>query len=217
MQTETIDESQLDVGLQAKSPEPDQHILALTELEAEVVKLDAAFIELSNLESQQQELEYAFVQVCEDEKLILTDSGATEAQSVKKLVECRARKDIRAERLAAHKKRVANHRDLITFDISPVLRRAFANYAHGLLARKEAEMSELFYNLLPSGSLPGIDNRQLVEASSPVTKIRQVFNWTHNQPRQDQEQELTELKELPHKWLVALRRLIQGEDPFGSS
>jgi hypothetical protein len=37
---------------------------------------------LRTAKSQEQELEHAFAQVCEDEKLILADQNATEAQSV---------------------------------------------------------------------------------------------------------------------------------------
>jgi hypothetical protein len=170
-----------------------------------------AFTELDNLQGQKEELEHAFVQAAEDEKQILADSTSTEAQSVKRLLEARARKDIRAERLNAHKKRIANHRDLVTFDIGEPLRKAFARFAHSLLMAKEAEMSALFYSLLPSGSIPGADNRTLVQACAPVTRIRQIANWCNNQPLKDQEQELAQLMDLPRRWLAALRGLVQEE------
>jgi hypothetical protein len=80
--------------------------------------------------------------------------------------------------------------------------------------QKEREIMILFNSLLPPGSVTGVDNQVLVRASMPVTMTREVFNWTHTQPRQDQDQELSELKTLPDKWLAALRRLIEGKDPF---
>jgi hypothetical protein len=49
-----------------------------------------------------------------------TDPGpfrATEAQSVKRLLEARARTDIRAERLSAHRKRITLYEDLIVHDL----------------------------------------------------------------------------------------------------
>jgi hypothetical protein len=98
--------------------ETDQFNQAIDQLEAETQKLEAAFGELSNLQSQQAELEHALTQASEDEKLILADSSTTEEKSVKKLVEARARRDIRRERLLAHQKRISNHCNLIVYDIA---------------------------------------------------------------------------------------------------
>jgi hypothetical protein len=104
---------------------------------------------------------------------------------------------------------LANHRDLITLDIGPVLRKAFANYAHSLLMQKEREIMALFNELLPHGSVAGVDNRDLVHASVPVTRFRQIANWCNNQPHKDQQEELNQLKELPRKWLAGLRGFLE--------
>jgi hypothetical protein len=74
---------------------------------------------------------------------------------VKRLLEARARKDIRAERLNAHKRRIASHRDLVTFDIGEPLRKSFtplrSRTADGERSRDERAVLQPVAGRLNSG------------------------------------------------------------------
>jgi hypothetical protein len=72
-----------------------------------------------------------------------------------------------------------------------------------------SEITALLGVLLPHGSVSGVDNRDLVHASVPVTRFRQIANWCNNQPHKDQQEELNQLQELPRRWLDALRGLLE--------
>jgi hypothetical protein len=215
MQTPTLDTAEPDiagvVSTQPESPQPDQRKELLAELESEVVKLEAAFSRLDALRTEEAELVTACEQAGAEEARILADHEASERQSVDRLLRARALKDVRAERLSAHRKRVALHQDLIVHDLRAPLRKSFANFAHSLLVAKEAEMSELFYALLPNNSIPGLTNRDLVQACTPVVRRRQVLNWCNNPPRKEEQEELDQLKELPRRWLAALGELLPGQ------
>ena len=91
------------------------------------------------------------------------------------------------------------------------MRKSFAIFANGLLTRKERKIRELFDTLLPHGSIPGLDNRNLVRASAPVTKIQQIAYGINAAPSKDQQEELGQLKELPRRWLAALRAVVETE------
>jgi hypothetical protein len=137
-----------------------------------------------------------FQEACAEERRIL-ESESSEKESLKALLQCRAQKDLRHARLLNVRKRIS---------------KAFANFAHGLLAQKEREITALFNALLPSLSIAGLTNADLVRASAPVTRVRQVANWCNSAPKADQQEELAELKQLPRLWLAALRKLIVGEN-----
>jgi hypothetical protein len=125
-------------------------------------------------------------------------------------------KDLRSERLANARKRIVFQRDTIAYDIGAPLHKAFANFAHSLLARKEAEMSELFYHLLLAGSIPRINNNDLVRACASLTRLRQIANWCNDAPRKDQQEKLDRLRQLPRRWLSELRAGIAQEQPLES-
>jgi hypothetical protein len=103
----------------------------------------------------------------------ILQSGSSEKKSVNALLQCRAVQDLRRQRLADARKKVAFQSDTIALDHGAVLRKAFANFAHALLAQKEREMAELLNDLLPADSLPGINNRDLVYACALVVRRRQ--------------------------------------------
>jgi hypothetical protein len=121
---------------------------------------------------------------------------------------------MRAERVATGKRRVTEAIDVIVSDTGPELRRFFAHFSNNLLNEKVAETTALFNALLPPGSIAGISNTELVHASMPVVLVRQVSNWCSNHSHPDPQEELEQLRELPRKWLTALRRLLEGGDPF---
>jgi hypothetical protein len=81
-----------------ESPETDPRLEAFTQLEHATSELEAAFASLENLKVQQAELEKQLFQACQDEKTIIGDQTISEAQGVEKLLECRAKRDLRAER-----------------------------------------------------------------------------------------------------------------------
>jgi hypothetical protein len=211
MQTETIDATDPvdDIHeVDTESPEADQHIQAL---EAEFQKIEASLLTLEDLESQQGELQHALDQAGEKERAILSDATLSEAQGVKKLVEVRARKDLRQERLLAHKKRITAHIDLILFDVAPVVREAFAIFINGLLNRKAREIQELFDSLLPPHAIPGLDNKTLTWATTPIKRLEQIAYSIGATPPKDPQAALEELKRLPARWLSELRRVIEEE------
>jgi hypothetical protein len=204
---QTLDaDTQIAEGVQSESSEIDPRKEVLDQVETEVGKLEAAFGELANLKSLEQEADAVFQEACAEEQKIL-QSESSEKESVKTLLQIRAQKDLLHARLLSARKRVALEVDAIAYDIGASLRKAFAIFAHALLAEKQAEMAELFNDLLPAGSIPGINNRDLVYACAPVLKRRQILNWCNDAPRKDQAEELDQLRELPCRWLAALREL----------
>jgi hypothetical protein len=186
-------------------------------IEEQLNQLSGAFNELDTLQAQEAELVVACEQAAAEEQAVLADQSATEKQSVDRLLKARALKDVRASRLDNMRKRIRDHRDLVQYDIGAPLRKAFANYAHSLLMQKEREIMALFNELLPVGSNVNVSNVDLVPASAPVTRVRQVANWCNSTPKADQQEELAELKQLPPLWIAALRKLIEGADPFESA
>jgi hypothetical protein len=109
--------------------------------------------------------------------------------------------------LASHKARINAHIDLLIHDLGAPLRRSFAIFGHGLLKAKEAQITALFNWLFPAGSFPGTDIQTLVHESDPVTKVRQIANWTNSVPAKNPDEELAQLQLLPRKWLAALAAL----------
>jgi hypothetical protein len=215
MQTVALSEPDTNVvGVVSTQPAADRRTEALDELETQTCRLEEAFNAFGSLAAEEQELFNAYEEAAAEEKAILEDQDASEKQSVERPLKARALKDVRDARLATHRKRISGHLDLIIYDLGEPLRKSFANFAHALLMQKQAEMSSLFYDLLPTGSIPGIDNSDLVRACTPVTRIRQTANWCNARPKSDQAEELAELKQLPRLWLAALRKLLAGEDPF---
>jgi hypothetical protein len=214
MQSSTLNADPDSVGAKVIHPsQTDQ----LDQLEARVRELEQSFGRLETLQSELQDLELAYQESCGEEKRILADETATEKEATKRLLECRAKRDLRHERLLNGKRRISDLIDTITLDDGPDLRRFFARFAHRLLAEKEAAITELFNDLLTPGFIAGVNNRDLVQASAPVVRVRQIANWCNNQPHKDQQEELSQLRELPRLWLTALHKLVEGVDPFESA
>jgi hypothetical protein len=201
-------------SVQSESPEANPYVQALGELEVQTRKLDEAFAELERLIIQEQQADSLFQESCTEEQQIL-QSESSERESVKALIQIRAQRDLRGMHLANVRKRVSFQQDGIAFDVGQDTRRAFAHFSFALLQAKEGETLELFRNLFPVESLPpGVDHRTLVQSCRRIIWHRQVSNWCSGQSNPDQQQELEQLRELPGRWLVALRRLIEGKDPF---
>jgi hypothetical protein len=209
MQTETVDSDVVN-DIQSESPETDQLVQALAELESEVRKLDTAFAELLNLQSEQETLEHTLAQAGEDERLILSDATISESQGVKKLVEARARRDLRQERLIEHRKRITSYCDLLLFDVAEPMRRSFAIFANELLVRTERRVQTIVDSLWPYGSVP-FDTHDFVRASAPVKQLERIAYSIGATPPKDPAAALEELKRLPRQWLDELRAMIETE------
>jgi hypothetical protein len=96
MQTQTLNADPDSVGAKViHPPQTDQ----LEQLEARVRGLEQSFAKLETLQSELQDLELTYQESCGEEKRILADETATESQATKKLLETRAKRDLRHERL----------------------------------------------------------------------------------------------------------------------
>jgi hypothetical protein len=189
----------------------------LEPLEAKVRELDRHLERLNQLEAELEDLELSFQEACGEEKRILADEVATEKDGIKRLVEARAKRDLRQERVAAGRRRINELVDAIVSDVGPDVRLSFARFGYQLLTEKIADTTAVINDLLPAGAIPGIDNTELVRQSRPVTTVRQLSNWCSGQASPDVTQEIANLRELPRKWLAALSRLLSGDNPFDNS
>jgi hypothetical protein len=199
----------------SQTAETDPYGPALADIENQLHSLDAVFLELDKLKAEEQELVAAYDEASREEKAVLESvENTSEKDSVKRLIECRARKDVRNAKLDGTHRRITQHVDLIVANLGPELRRSFAHLGHRLLVDKEAEISAMLDELIAPNSVAGLSNATLVRASVPVTKYRQVSNWVSDQPNPDRPRELEQLRELPPKWIASLRALIEGRDPW---
>jgi hypothetical protein len=57
-------------------------------------------------------------------------------------------KDVRSSRLANMRKRIANHVDLLVYDLASPLRKTMSNLAYALLAARTERIEKLFFALL---------------------------------------------------------------------
>ena len=219
MQTETSLDVHHDVDLaegepaQPESPELNPYAEALAQIESGLAQLASGFAELDDLQSEEQQLAAACEQAASEESRILADSDATEAQSVKKLIEIRAKKDLRSQRLLEHKTAINLYTDRLRFDLCEPLRRNFTNLAFALLAARRERMEKLFHQLFGNGADHGlpVSTVELTQRSRPVLDLERLCNWIRDAGKDPQE-ELTQLRsELPRRWLIELRRVTQEE------
>jgi hypothetical protein len=148
-----------------------------------------------------------------EEKAILENEDATEKQAVERLLKARALRDVRDARLSNARKRIVQHVDLVRYDLCEPLRKNFTNLAFALLTHRRQRMEKLFHELLGNGvdhNLP-ISTLDLVQRCKPVLNLER-FCAGVREARKPFEEELAELRsELPHRWLIELRRVIQEE------
>jgi len=183
-------------------------------LSAQLSQLRAGFDQLDTLRSEEGELAAACEQVALEESRILADSDATEAQSVKRLVECRAKKDIRNQRLITHRKRIAGCVDVVMFDIGQLLRRNLSNLAYALLRARQDRIQKLFDSTLGNAADHGlpVTTQDLTQRSRPVLALQGLYNSIGRDGHKDPADELAELRsEVPRRWQSELRAVIEVE------
>jgi hypothetical protein len=210
MQIDTINEPDI---AQTESPKANAYSEALQAIETQLSQLAAGFEQLDVLRAEEAECVDAWNQVVAEESRILADSDTSEAQSIKNLVSCRAKKDLRNQRLLDHKKRIAGHIDLIQFDLCQPLRRDLVNLSYGLLAHRRQRVEKLFFELLGNGADHGlpVSTVDITQRSKPVRDLERFCN-TVRDVRKDPDEELAEFRsELPRRWVKELRRVIEEE------
>jgi len=94
------------------------------------------------LRGEEAECVKACEQVATEEKAILENPNGSEKQGIEKLLRVRATRDLRNTKLSNARKRLAQHADLLRFDLCEPLRRNMVNLAFGLLAHRPAANTE---------------------------------------------------------------------------
>ena len=122
------------------SPEANPFSQAIAEVEAQLSPLHAAFAQLDTLRAEEAECIQACDQVAAEEKAMLENPNGTEKQGVEKLLRIRATRDLRNAKLSNVRKRIAQHVDLLRYDICEPLRRNFTNLAFALLATRQKRL-----------------------------------------------------------------------------
>jgi hypothetical protein len=123
------------------------------------------------------------------------------------LLKARATKDVREARVSVAGKRIALQADLIQYDLGEPLRMKLRHLAHDLLITKENEMVALFNTLFPPPTNVSVE--QLVHNCAPIVHYRQIANWTDIALEKDPQAQLSQLRELPGRWLTALKSLLE--------
>jgi hypothetical protein len=162
---------------------------------------------LQRLNTAAAEAQKAFEQVSEEEKQLLANGEVSEKDAVRRLVEVRAKKDLRSQRVLDASKKVALQIDLVIYDIGEPLRHKFALFSYQLFSTKEREMREELARLFPNGSGLPITPEQLLQAAAPLIPFRQLHNWIRIDLPKDSTEHLDQLRELPGQWLRNLYEL----------
>jgi len=213
MQIDSIDEIQPDVA-QSESPETNPFNQALAEIESQLNGLTSAFTQLDALQTEEQECIQACEQIAAEERTVLENpNGSTKKAAVDRLVRIRATRDLRNAKLTNVRKRIAQHTDLLVFDLAQPLRSNLVNLSHALLAARRQRIETLFHQLLGNGidhGLP-VSVTDLAQRSKPVLELQRFCNWVRD-ARKDPQEELVVLRsELPRRWLTELRSVIAQE------
>ena len=214
MQTETIDDPQLDAALSESAPETNPYVQALAEIENRLEQLSAAFQQLDDLRAEEPELQKAADEAELDEKNLLANPNGAEKQVTERLLRIRATRDIRAAKLAYMRKRISEHVDLLIYDVGQPLRWTMSNLAHGLLNTRTKRFQALFTELIGVPYDHGLmtNAEELTRVSKPVQEVQRLANWIHREPRPSVEEELSELRsDVPRQWLDELRAIVQVE------
>jgi hypothetical protein len=209
MQT-VIDDIQPDAAL-SEPAQANPYAQALAEIETRLEQLSAAFQQLDTLRAEEAELVTASDEIANEERAFLENPSGSERQATERLIRLRATKDIRASKLAAHRKKIGSHCDVIRYDVAEPLRQSFAMFANELLVHTEDKVQEMFDTLLERGAVPGIDNLILTKASTPVRKLERLGHSIGSVPPKDPAIALQELRHQPAKWLSELRAIVEAE------
>jgi hypothetical protein len=211
MQT-LIDEPQPDSAL-SEPAQANLYEQALSEIEARLEQLNAAFRQLDVLRAEESELALSCDEIASEERAFLENPTGSEKAGTEKLLRIRATRDIRAAKLAYMRKRIRDHVDVVIYDVGQPLRWTMSNLAHALLAARTKRFQALFTELIGvpyDHGLP-IDVQDLTLVSKPVVAVQQLANWIHREPRPTPDEELAELRsEVPRRWLSELRSRGHG-------
>jgi hypothetical protein len=218
MQTEILSDSDtslvdVDKCESPQSAETTAYNQALHQIEDQFAQLTAGFAQLDALKSEEAELLAGCDAVAAEEKAVLENQEATEKQSVDRLLKVRALRDIRTAKLTSLRKRIAQHNDLLFFDLAQPLRRSVINLAFALLAARRQRIEAVFFELLGNGADHGlpVSVTDLTERSKPVLELQRLCNWMRD-PSSSQEEELNQWRsDLPQRWLAELRTVVAQE------
>jgi hypothetical protein len=188
----------------------------LAKLQVPLLELEKAFVALQTAKRNEAELERDFQAAQNEEAILLTDQGP-EKEVVRRLVNLRAVKDVRASRLAAGREQIAEQRDFV-LELGLVVRKSFSNAAHQLLKTRQDRILALLGDLIPLPSVHGlpIDNRTLMLISKPVAELQNFTNTVVREPAPTIERELAELSQWPRRWFERIAELVQIESEFKS-
>jgi hypothetical protein len=185
--------------------------IVLADLEVELEVLEGAFGELEKLKTAEARLAGELEECAKEENQIIRDGSLPEKAATQKLLEVRARRDLRAARLAEAHKKIVLQIDLIIFDIGESLRGRFVNFSHQLFVTRESELRQIVLKLFPNGGGLPLSPEQLLAAAAPLTPFRQISNWTKIEFPQDPAEHLEQLRDLPGRWLSELRVIVAQE------
>jgi hypothetical protein len=220
MQTEILDSGPDSAGANIMaSPQSaeeqsrtDRNEEVLAAIQQNLLRLREAFAQLDVCKTAEEQLADEVHKAEAEENRILKDEELSVLVATKKVVEARARHDVLiARHTAARQRTTIQIEDVLEF--GRIVRRNCVHLGAALLQARRTRLLQFMDGFLG----PAIDHGlpittvALVEASRPYKEFLYFTNSVHMEPRKDSNEELSELKTAPDRWLGKLKTFVASE------